>query len=137
MKSWFVVVQSFWRIAKRCDNQSIRGLNSFSFPITDSKVKETSKLGPRPEKPIEIYEFERYIFHTSILCGTIFLFSLNLILTIIKLTPMYLFLVFSSLHVQITTDNSQLPILPEGNFFFFEQCPNELYLFRKIFHITP
>ncbi|KAA0051230.1 uncharacterized protein E6C27_scaffold1250G00380 [Cucumis melo var. makuwa] len=25
------------------------------------KVKETSKFGPRPEKPIEIYEFERYI----------------------------------------------------------------------------
>lgn len=24
------------------------------------KVKETSKVGPRPEKPIEIYEFERY-----------------------------------------------------------------------------
>ena len=28
--------------------------------ISDYKVKETSKLGPRPEKPIEIYEFERY-----------------------------------------------------------------------------
>ncbi|KAJ1379826.1 Thioredoxin-like superfamily [Sesbania bispinosa] len=26
--------------------------------MTGSKVKETSKLGPRPEKPIEIYEFE-------------------------------------------------------------------------------
>lgn len=25
------------------------------------KLKETSRLGPRPEKPIEIYEFERYI----------------------------------------------------------------------------
>ncbi|KAA3465073.1 Glutathione S-transferase 2 [Gossypium australe] len=25
---------------------------------TGSKVKETSKIGPRPEKPIEIYEFE-------------------------------------------------------------------------------
>lgn len=23
-------------------------------------VKESSKLGPRPEKPIEIYEFEGY-----------------------------------------------------------------------------
>ncbi|KAJ1419553.1 Thioredoxin-like superfamily [Sesbania bispinosa] len=26
--------------------------------MAGSKVKETSKLGPRPEKPIEIYEFE-------------------------------------------------------------------------------
>jgi hypothetical protein len=29
--------------------------------FTGYKVKETSKLGPRPEKPIEIYEFEGYI----------------------------------------------------------------------------
>jgi hypothetical protein len=35
---------------------------SVSGLITDFKVKETSKLGPRPEKPIEIYEFERYHF---------------------------------------------------------------------------
>jgi hypothetical protein len=39
-------------------------LPDFSFlgQITDSKAKETSKLGPRPEKPIEIYEFEGYHF---------------------------------------------------------------------------
>lgn len=29
-------------------------------------VKETSKLGPRPEKPIEIYEFEGYVCICSI-----------------------------------------------------------------------
>lgn len=27
---------------------------------TGYKLKETSNLGPRPEKPIEIYEFEGY-----------------------------------------------------------------------------
>ena len=32
---------------------------------TGFKVKETSKLGPRPEKPIEIYEFERYLILIS------------------------------------------------------------------------
>ncbi|KAH9738195.1 Thioredoxin family protein [Citrus sinensis] len=31
------------------------------------KVKETSKLGPRPEKPIEIYEYESYTLHVIIL----------------------------------------------------------------------
>ncbi|KAH0971657.1 hypothetical protein GBA52_023813 [Prunus armeniaca] len=37
------------------------------FYITDSKVKETSKIGPRPPKPIEIYEFEGYfIFHSIV-----------------------------------------------------------------------
>lgn len=30
----------------------------YSLEVSDFKVKETSKLGLRPEKPIEIYEFE-------------------------------------------------------------------------------
>nr|DAD28840.1 TPA_asm: hypothetical protein HUJ06_030308 [Nelumbo nucifera] len=30
----------------------------YALEIAGFKVKETSKLGPRPEKPIEIYEFE-------------------------------------------------------------------------------
>ncbi|KAM4090324.1 hypothetical protein ACJW30_09G052500 [Castanea mollissima] len=30
----------------------------YALDAGDSKAKETSKLGPRPEKPIEIYEFE-------------------------------------------------------------------------------
>ncbi|KAK9156759.1 hypothetical protein Scep_003333 [Stephania cephalantha] len=30
----------------------------YALEVGGSKVKETSKLGPRPEKPIEIYEFE-------------------------------------------------------------------------------
>ncbi|KAG2682968.1 hypothetical protein I3843_10G010200 [Carya illinoinensis] len=30
----------------------------YALDFADFKVKETSKLGPRPEKPIEIYEFE-------------------------------------------------------------------------------
>ncbi|KAK8483215.1 hypothetical protein V6N13_024969 [Hibiscus sabdariffa] len=30
----------------------------YSLGLGGSKVKETSKIGPRPEKPIEIYEFE-------------------------------------------------------------------------------
>ncbi|KAE8726665.1 Thioredoxin family protein isoform 2 [Hibiscus syriacus] len=30
----------------------------YSLELRGSKVKETSKIGPRPEKPIEIYEFE-------------------------------------------------------------------------------
>ncbi|KAE8098560.1 hypothetical protein FH972_016613 [Carpinus fangiana] len=30
----------------------------YALEFNDFKVKETSKLGPRPEKPIEIYEFE-------------------------------------------------------------------------------
>ncbi|KAG4163789.1 hypothetical protein ERO13_D01G195500v2 [Gossypium hirsutum] len=30
----------------------------YSLELGGSKVKETSKIGPRPEKPIEIYEFE-------------------------------------------------------------------------------
>lgn len=30
----------------------------YSVKVRDSKLKETSKLGPRPQKPIEIYEFE-------------------------------------------------------------------------------
>ncbi|PIA28255.1 hypothetical protein AQUCO_07200125v1 [Aquilegia coerulea] len=30
----------------------------YAFEIAGFKMKETSKLGPRPEKPIEIYEFE-------------------------------------------------------------------------------
>ncbi|KAF3772922.1 hypothetical protein EJ110_NYTH56593 [Nymphaea thermarum] len=32
-----------------------------TFKIAGLKLKETSKLGPRPEMPIEIYEFEREI----------------------------------------------------------------------------
>lgn len=32
--------------------------NQYSLEVAGYKVKETSKLGPRPEKPIEIYEFE-------------------------------------------------------------------------------
>lgn len=35
---------------------------------TGMKLKESSKLGPRPEKPIEIYEFERWyilLFYTT------------------------------------------------------------------------
>ncbi|TYK25258.1 uncharacterized protein E5676_scaffold352G003910 [Cucumis melo var. makuwa] len=35
--------------------------DKYALEIAGFKVKETSKLGPRPEKPIEIYEFERYI----------------------------------------------------------------------------
>ncbi|XP_050940080.1 uncharacterized protein LOC103486617 isoform X2 [Cucumis melo] len=35
--------------------------DKYALQIAGFKVKETSKLGPRPEKPIEIYEFERYI----------------------------------------------------------------------------
>ncbi|KAK9705753.1 hypothetical protein RND81_07G079400 [Saponaria officinalis] len=30
----------------------------YAFEIAGSKLKESSKLGPRPEKPIEIYEYE-------------------------------------------------------------------------------
>ncbi|KAK2655273.1 hypothetical protein Ddye_008325 [Dipteronia dyeriana] len=32
--------------------------DQYALEIAGFKVKETSKLGPRPEKPIEIYEFE-------------------------------------------------------------------------------
>ncbi|CAK9179166.1 unnamed protein product [Ilex paraguariensis] len=32
--------------------------DQYALEIAGYKVKETSKLGPRPEKPIEIYEFE-------------------------------------------------------------------------------
>ncbi|GLT62674.1 hypothetical protein SLA2020_352930 [Shorea laevis] len=32
--------------------------DQYALDIAGYKVKETSKLGPRPEKPIEIYEFE-------------------------------------------------------------------------------
>ncbi|KAL6145574.1 hypothetical protein ACLB2K_056260 [Fragaria x ananassa] len=32
--------------------------DQYALDFNDSKVKETSKLGPRPEKPVEIYEFE-------------------------------------------------------------------------------
>ncbi|KAB5553005.1 hypothetical protein DKX38_010316 [Salix brachista] len=32
--------------------------DQYSLEVSGYKVKETSKLGPRPEKPIEIYEFE-------------------------------------------------------------------------------
>ena len=35
-------------------------LDNLSRLFSGYKVKETGKLGPRPEKPIEIYEFERY-----------------------------------------------------------------------------
>ncbi|OVA06019.1 Glutathione S-transferase [Macleaya cordata] len=38
----------------------------YAFELGGFKVKETSKLGPRPEKPIEIYEFERYFFHSIV-----------------------------------------------------------------------
>ncbi|RWR83589.1 Glutathione S-transferase [Cinnamomum micranthum f. kanehirae] len=31
----------------------------YALKLAGLTVKETSKLGPRPEKPIEIYEFER------------------------------------------------------------------------------
>ncbi|XP_068663893.1 uncharacterized protein [Aristolochia californica] len=30
----------------------------YALKVSDRKVKETSKIGPRPEKPIEIYEYE-------------------------------------------------------------------------------
>ncbi|EXB88695.1 hypothetical protein L484_015380 [Morus notabilis] len=33
----------------------------YALEVNGFKVKETSTLGPRPEKPIEIYEFEREI----------------------------------------------------------------------------
>ncbi|KAI8563033.1 hypothetical protein RHMOL_Rhmol03G0081600 [Rhododendron molle] len=33
--------------------------DKYALEIAGFKLKETSKLGPRPEKPIEIYEFER------------------------------------------------------------------------------
>nr|XP_015898739.2 uncharacterized protein LOC107432177 isoform X1 [Ziziphus jujuba var. spinosa] len=32
--------------------------DQYALEVSGYKVKETSKLGPRPEKPIEIYEFE-------------------------------------------------------------------------------
>ncbi|KAA0035185.1 UPF0261 protein BPP1817-like [Cucumis melo var. makuwa] len=56
------------RISKNNTNNGLNE-NLEDFPIliptcaryVGFKVKETSKLGPRPEKPIEIYEFERYI----------------------------------------------------------------------------
>ncbi|XP_016184747.1 uncharacterized protein LOC107626388 [Arachis ipaensis] len=32
--------------------------NQYALEVSGYKVKETGKLGPRPEKPIEIYEFE-------------------------------------------------------------------------------
>ncbi|ONH96133.1 hypothetical protein PRUPE_7G109400 [Prunus persica] len=32
--------------------------DQYALEFNDSKVKETSKVGPRPQKPIEIYEFE-------------------------------------------------------------------------------
>ncbi|XP_073099206.1 uncharacterized protein [Elaeis guineensis] len=32
--------------------------NQYAMKVRGSKLKETSKLGPRPQKPIEIYEFE-------------------------------------------------------------------------------
>ncbi|KAI4300478.1 hypothetical protein L6164_033854 [Bauhinia variegata] len=32
--------------------------DQYALEVGDYKVKETSKIGPRPEKPIEIYEFE-------------------------------------------------------------------------------
>ncbi|CAN6717001.1 unnamed protein product [Malus baccata var. baccata] len=32
--------------------------DQYALEFNDSKVKETSKVGPRPAKPIEIYEFE-------------------------------------------------------------------------------
>ncbi|THG17357.1 hypothetical protein TEA_018336 [Camellia sinensis var. sinensis] len=35
--------------------------DKYALEIAGFKVKETSKLGPRPEKPIEIYEFERFV----------------------------------------------------------------------------
>ncbi|KAH9674588.1 Thioredoxin family protein [Citrus sinensis] len=35
--------------------------DQYTLEIAGFKVKETSKLGPRPEKPIEIYEYERII----------------------------------------------------------------------------
>ncbi|KAH0470660.1 hypothetical protein IEQ34_000383 [Dendrobium chrysotoxum] len=35
--------------------------NEYALSIAGFKLKETSRLGPRPEKPIEIYEFEREI----------------------------------------------------------------------------
>ncbi|GAU31792.1 hypothetical protein TSUD_22380 [Trifolium subterraneum] len=34
--------------------------NEYVFKLSGITVKETSKVGARPEKPIEIYEFERY-----------------------------------------------------------------------------
>ncbi|CAN1277365.1 hypothetical protein LINPERPRIM_LOCUS16304, partial [Linum perenne] len=41
----------------------------YALELFGKKVKETSKLGPRPEKPIEIYEFERYgRMNTKCLC---------------------------------------------------------------------
>ncbi|MED6206728.1 hypothetical protein PIB30_029584 [Stylosanthes scabra] len=32
--------------------------NQYALEVSGYKVKETAKIGPRPEKPIEIYEFE-------------------------------------------------------------------------------
>jgi len=37
-----------------------------SNAVSGFTVKETSKVGARPEKPIEIYEFERYFILLSI-----------------------------------------------------------------------
>ncbi|PQQ18412.1 uncharacterized protein Pyn_23506 [Prunus yedoensis var. nudiflora] len=36
--------------------------DQYALDFNDSKVKETSKIGPRPQKPIEIYEFEGLYF---------------------------------------------------------------------------
>lgn len=49
--------------------------------ITGFKVKESSKLGPRPEKRIEIYEFERYERWGSILMLAITFNCVHLFMT--------------------------------------------------------
>ncbi|XP_059309088.1 uncharacterized protein LOC132060191 isoform X2 [Lycium ferocissimum] len=40
--------------------------DQYALGISGFKVKESSKVGPRPEKPIEIYEFERYVCWGSV-----------------------------------------------------------------------
>ncbi|XP_059306083.1 uncharacterized protein LOC132057479 isoform X2 [Lycium ferocissimum] len=40
--------------------------DQYALGIAGFKVKESSNLGPRPEKPIEIYEFERYLCWRSV-----------------------------------------------------------------------
>lgn len=84
-------------------------------------MKETSKLGPRPEKPIEIYEYERYsivgIFTFGVL-PSVFLF-----LAIVYYFPMPFMVkkrltacvVFSTYGLPWTMCKLQLSFLSKGN----------------------
>ncbi|KAH9738194.1 Thioredoxin family protein [Citrus sinensis] len=85
--------------------------DQYAMEIAGFKVKETSKLGPRPEKPIEIYEYERLtarvVFSTYGLPWTtcklqLSLLSKDIIGTEIALLKDY------AMHVQFDTYGSYL-----------------------------